>query len=54
MSATGQKPPCGPPAAMSEAECIADVIGQKADMAVLMSAVEGGADVNFGRGFVWV
>ncbi len=32
---------------MSEAECIADVIGPKADIVIPMSAVEGRPDVKF-------
>ena len=45
MSAPGHKPPCGAPAAMSEAECIADVIGPKADIVTRMSEAGAEADV---------
>ena len=47
MTAMGHKPPCGASALMSASEGRPDVTGQKADMAVLMSVVEGGADIIF-------
>ena len=47
MAALGHKPPCGALPSMSAAGGRPDVTGPEADIAILMSAVEGGADINF-------